>query len=504
MSTAQAIAEEPYPQRWLALAVLLSAGFMNLVDISIVNVALPRMQVSMSATSTEIEWVVAAYVLAFALGLLPFGRLGDRIGRKRMFLLGVTGFTLCSLLCGLAPDMTSLIVARALQGLAGAMMMPQVLAIVQTMFPPYERAFAFSLFGTAAGLASVAGPLSGGLLIHAALFGLDWRPVFLVNLPIGLAAVLAAWWIVPPSRRNPEIRNDWGGMAIAAASILLTVFPLIEGHAYGWPRWAFLMIGAALIGFALFYLYERRQARHGKSQLLPVALLANGNFLLGSAMTVILFSGVSGFFLVLAVFLQSGFGFSPLQSGVTTVPFPLGVLIASFVSGRFGLAYARPRIAAGALCLVAGMASLFVIVARLGDGLSHWQLAAPLMLCGFGLGCAISPMFQTVLASVPHRDAGSGSGALQSFQQIGSALGIAIMGQIFFSSLATLGAAGIAPHPGLCRQPRPRPDLRGVGIPDRRHPGAVPQGAAGRGAWRPWRPCGAGRKAAEAPVAAEI
>lgn len=436
-----------YPRRWAALTILLLAAFMNLIDLSIVNVALPSMQRNMGATSAQIEWVAAIYVLAFALGLLPFGRLGDRIGRKKMFLLGVSCFTFFSLLCGLAPTMSTLIVARLLQGIGGAMMIPQVLALAQVMFPPHERAVAFSLFGLSAGLASVAGPLTGGLLINADLFGLDWRPIFLVNLPIGLFAIVAASLVVPATEANPDLRNDWGGMLIAGLSVFLLVFPLIEGHAYGWPIWAFTMIALAIVGFVGFLLYERGRARSGSSELLPVALLANKNFLIGSTMTVVFFSGVAGFFMVLAIFLQSGFGFTPLQSGLTTTPFPVGVLLASVVSGRLGLRWSRQRIALGALCLVTGMLILRVIISRTADAVDHWDLVLPLVICGFGLGVGISPMFQTVLSGVPPRDAGSGAGALQSFQQIGSAIGIAVMGQIFFSTLATRLASGVNQHP---------------------------------------------------------
>ena len=241
-------AADAYPRRWPALATLLLAGFMNLIDITIVNVALPRLQVSLGATSTEIEWVVAAYVLAFALGLLPFGRLGDVIGRKRMFLIGIGLFTLFSAFCGLAPSMDMLIAARVLQGLAGAMMMPQVLAITQVMFPPRERGFAFSLFGLSAGLASVAGPLAGGLLIGADLFGLDWRPIFLVNIPVGMLAVIAGRALIPALPPHPNLTVDFGGVVIAGLSTLLLVFPLIEGHSFGWPAWTFVMIAAALVG----------------------------------------------------------------------------------------------------------------------------------------------------------------------------------------------------------------------------------------------------------------
>ncbi|MDP3897959.1 MAG: MFS transporter [Mesorhizobium sp.] len=440
---------EFHPERWIALAALLFAGFMNLIDVTIVNVALPSLQANLGATSTQIEWVVAAYILAFALGLLPFGRLGDRVGRKRIFLLGVAGFTLFSALCGLAPTIGTLIVARVLQGLAGAMMMPQVLAIVQVAFPPNERGLAFSLFGLTAGLASVTGPLAGGLLIEADLGGLDWRPIFLVNIPIGIAVILGGRRYVPALAGNPALRNDWGGMLIAAVSIFLLVFPLIEGRTYGWPLWAFASIAASAAGFAAFYVYEASRARRGLSEILPVALLRNGNFVVGVLLTTIFFSGVAGFFMVLAVFLQSGFGFTPLESGLTTVPFPLGVLIASVLSGRANGRWPKQRLVLGSLVLVAGMLALQVVVSGVHDEVDHWLFVAPLLACGFGMGVGISSLFQTVLAGVPARDAGSGSGALQSFQQIGAGVGVALCGQIFFSTVATELAGGAAQHPSF-------------------------------------------------------
>lgn len=432
-----------YPRRWLAMFVLLLAAFMNLIDVTIVNVALPRLQESLGATSTEIEWVVAAYVLAFALGLLPFGRLGDTIGRKRMFQTGVVLFTLFSAVCGLAPTMQTLIAARVFQGLAGAMMMPQVLAIAQVMFPPQERGAAFSLFGLTAGLASVAGPLTGGLLIGADIYGLDWRPIFLVNIPLGVVTVVATGMLVPQTPANPALRHDVGGILLAALTVFLLVFPLIEGHSLGWPLWTFVMLGLAVVSAAAFQRYEAGRARANLSQLLPVTLLHNRSFLLGMTMVTVFFSGVAGFFIVLAVFLQTGFGLSPLQSGLTTVPFPIGVLLASIVSGRFAGRWPRARIAGGAAALILGMVVLSFVVAGVGEAVDHWQFVLPLLISGFGMGTAISSLFQTVLANVAPQDAGSGSGATQSFQQIGAALGIAVTGQIFFSSLGAGFAAGM-------------------------------------------------------------
>jgi predicted MFS family arabinose efflux permease len=252
--------------------------------------------------------------------------------------------------------------------------------------------------------------------------------------------------VLPP---HPGLTIDFGGAAIAGLSILLLVFPLIEGHSYGWPAWTFVMIAAALVGSVVFYFYEKRRDAAGKSELLPVSLMTNGNFVLGTAIATTYFSGVAGFFLVLAVFLQTGFSLSPLQSGLTTVPFPLGVLIASLVSGRLGSRWPRERIAGGAVLLIVGMAMLRFVVGSVGEAVDHWRFVLPLFLSGLGMGAAVAPLFQTVLWTVPPRDTGSGSGALQSFQQIGSALGIAVTGQIFFSSLEGKLSSGMPAHPAF-------------------------------------------------------
>jgi EmrB/QacA subfamily drug resistance transporter len=435
---------EADPRRWVALAILLVAAFMNLMDVTIVNVALPSLQQTLGASAAEIEWVVAAYVLAFALGLLPFGRLGDIVGRTRMFLVGVAAFSLASALCGLAPNIEWLIAARALQGLAGAMMAPQVLAITQVTFPPEERGQAFALFGTASGLAAVSGPLLGGLLIGADIFGLDWRPIFLVNVPIGLAAVIAGALLIPRTPGHPDLRNDFVGIGLFGVSAVALIFPLIEGRAFGWPLWAFLLMGLAGIGAALFVLWERRMARADRPQLLNYSLVSNSNFLLGVLITTIFASGIPGFFLVISLLLQSGFGFTPLQSGLTNTPFSVGVLLISFVAGRLGSRFLRGRLVVGALMIVFGMIWLRFVLAGVTETIDQWQLVVPLFIAGMGLGLGFSGLFQSVLAGVPPRDAGAGSGALQAFQQVGAALGVALIGQIFFSSLEAGLASGLA------------------------------------------------------------
>jgi EmrB/QacA subfamily drug resistance transporter len=433
------------PRRWVALFVLLLASFMNLLDVTIVNVALPSLQTDLGADATHIEWVVAAYVLAFALGLLPFGRLGDIVGRTHMFLIGVGLFTLASAACGLAPSIEWLIAARVLQGLAGAIMTPQVLAIAQVTFPPEEKGQAFSLFGLSSGLAAVAGPILGGLLIGANFAGLDWRPIFLVNIPVGIVALVAGWYLIPRTPGHPDLKNDFIGILLFVLASVSLVFPLIEGRAYGWPAWVWGLMVASLIFTAIFVLWQRRRAAEGQPQLLNFSLISNGNYLLGLLITTIFASGIPPMFMVLSLLLQSGYGFTPLESGLVNTPFSIGVLAVSLFIGRLGQRYLRTRLAVGAIILVVGIGWLDLILRNLGDTISNWDLLVPLTMSGVGLGLGFSGLFQSVLAGVPPRDAGAGSGALQAFQQIGGAIGVALVGQIFFSGLAAEFAAGATP-----------------------------------------------------------
>ena len=442
---------EADPRRWVALVVLLAASFMNLIDVTIVNVALPTLQRTLGADASHIEWVIAAYVLAFALGLLPFGRLGDIVGRTHMFLIGVGAFTVASTLCGLAPNIETLIIARILQGLGGAIMTPQVLAIVQVTFPPEEKGQTFSLFGLSASLAAVTGPLVGGVLIGANIGGLDWRPIFLVNIPIGLVAIGAGWFLIPRTPGHPELKNDFIGITLFALAAVLMVFPLIEGRAYGWPAWSFGLMAGSVLVTAAFVLWERRMAATGRPQLLNYGLITNPNYLLGLLITTIFASGIPAMFLVISLTVQSGFGFTPLQSGMVNTPFSLGVMLVSFFIGRLGQRFLRGRLALGALIIAGGIAWLELSLRGVTDTLTHLMVVPPLFFAGLGLGLAFSGLFQSVLASVPPRDAGAGAGALQAFQQIGGALGVAIVGQIFFTLLTADLEAGVAPHPAYVR-----------------------------------------------------
>lgn len=439
------------PRRHLAMWVLLAASVMNLLDITIVNVALPRMEVDLGATSNQLEWVSATYILAFAAGLLPFGRYGDIVGRKRIFLWGVAGFTAASVMCGVSPGIGTLIAARTLQGLAAAAMIPQTLAIIQVLFSDAERPKAFARFAAVTSVAAVGGPIIGGALISLDIGGLDWRPIFLVNLPFGLLVVfLGVRWITPIAP-DPDVRADPVGVILFGMVSLLVVFPLVEGRAFGWPWWCFAMIVAGCLAAVAFVRWEGSRAANGRSELLPASLLRNPKYMAG-ILTVLMFSSVPpGFFMMLALFFQSGFDLTPLQSGLTTVTFPLGIMTTSVLSSRFNGRFPEGRLVLGALLLLVGMTWIRTTVLGVGETLVATRFLAPLAVCGLGMGFVIVTLFQLVLAHVPRRDAGAGSGALQAFQQVGGALGIAVTGQIFFSTLGQGGGIGGAGPEGWIR-----------------------------------------------------
>lgn len=434
-------------KRWLALAVLLLAAFMNLIDVTIVNVALPTIQQGLGASYAQAQWVVAGYILTFALGLITGGRIGDIYGHKCMFLLGTAGFTLASVACGIAPNSEMLIGARIFQGLMGAVMVPQVLSIIQVTFPPKEWGTALGMFGAAAGLATVIGPLAGGLLIGADLFGLDWRPIFLVNLPIGLLALIGAVGVVQESRASEGARLDWVGVVIVTGGLLLLVYPLVQGQDLGWPSWSFASLAATVPTLALFGVWERHKAQRDGFPLVTPGLFGQRAFVVGLIITLIFFSGIAGFFMVFAIYLQTGLGFTALQTGLTVAPFSVGVFIASTASAHFAPRFGRRVLSVGALLLAAGMGGMIVIIQQRGPVIGSWELLPALLACGVGMGLVVAPLFDFILAGVHHRDAGAASGVLNTVQQVGNAVGVALIGIMFFGLLTRqTGLVAITPE----------------------------------------------------------
>jgi EmrB/QacA subfamily drug resistance transporter len=452
--------EEPDPRRWIALAVVLTAAFMQLVDISIVNVAIPSIQRDLDASYAQIQWVLAGYQLAFAVTLITGGRLGDIFGRKRLFVLGMTGFTLASALCGLAQNPAMLIGSRVFQGLMGAIMFPQTLSVIQVTFLPRERATAFGTFGATIGLATITGPLVGGLLINGDLLGLDWRPIFLVNVPIGIVALAGALRLLRESRAPQALRTDLLGVGIVSAGLLLLVYPLVEGRDLGWPAWTFVSMAAAVPVLALFALWERRKRAADGSPLVELDLFRHRAFVAGLLVAGFFFMGIPAFFLIFTLWLQVGLGFTALHAGLTGIPFAVGSALASAASVRLAPRLGRRILSLGALLITAGMAGLIATIDRYGGGTHSWQLIPALAVCGLGLGCVVAPLVNIVLAGIRRQDAGAASGVLTTVQQLGGAVGVAVIGVIFFGLLGShAGAVTDQLTPGL------RADLQAAGVP---------------------------------------
>lgn len=424
----------PDRRRWLALAVVMTASLMDLVDVTIVNIAMPSIQQDLGASYSTLQWITAGYALAFAVGLITGGRLGDIYGRKRLFLIGITGFTLASALCGLADSPDLLVGARVLQGATASLMVPQVLSIIHVTFPAHERGKVFGMFGAMVGLGAVLGPLLGALLTEWDLFGLGWRPIFLVNLPIGVAGLLLGARYVSESRAPQALRLDLVGMLLAGAGLLMLLYPLTQGRESGWPVWGFVSMGLSVPVLLLFVAYEKAKTRRDGSPLVELALFRVKSFAAGIGVQ-LSFGIASGiFFMVWTLYMQLGLGWSALRAGLTGVPFSIAVSVAAGLSvqvlvPRFG----RRVLQAGALVMAAGALLYLAEAARYGTGIETWQMALPLVVMGLGMGLIVAPLTDLVLSEVPREHSGSASGLINTTQQLGVALGLGLSSVAFFT-----------------------------------------------------------------------
>ena len=436
------------PGRW-ALWTMLSGTFLVVLDFFIVNVALPSMQRELHATAGTLQMVVAGYGLATAAGLITGGRLGDLFGRRRMFMLGLLLFTLASAACGLAPNAELLVAARVLQGLAGALLQPQVLAMIGLAYAGENRVRAFAAYGLTLGLGATLGQLVGGLLIHADLGGLGWRSCFLINLPIGAAALVLAPRVIPPlanSGHSAGSRLDITGMLLAAAASVAVVLPLVEGREQGWPLWSWLCLAAAVPLMAIFARQQRRLAARGGAPLVAPALLANRRFVMGLLTTLAFYAGNASLYFVLALYLQQGLALDPLTSGLVFTALAAGFFATSMAGARLARRFGgKPPIALGALVLAAGHAlQLFNVLGWWGHQHVVAWMVPLLVVEGAGLGMVMAPLVSTVLAGLPPQHAGVASGVLAMVQQASNALGVALIGILFYGRLG--GAADAAGH----------------------------------------------------------
>ncbi|MHC2335147.1 MFS transporter [Bradyrhizobium sp. USDA 4454] len=422
------------PRRWLALPVLLTGAFLPILDFNVVNLALPAIRDNLGASPSEVQFVISAYAATYAVFLITGGRLGDLLGRRRMFLTGVAGFTIASLLCGVAWSPTVLVAGRILQGLAATVMAPQVLASIRVLFPTAEQDRALGFYGATFGLANICGQVLGGVLVSAHPFGLAWQAIFLINLPIGLAAFIGGLLLLTDSRAEHAQRLDIGGVILLSLTLGLLVYPLIEGRESSWPIWIVAMLLASPLMLTAFVRFEARLEARGGDPLVALQLLRNGDFVIGLVMA-LAFYMLSSFYLTFAVYLQSGLHFSPLAAGLATLPFATGFFVSSLLSSLVMQWLGARTLALGFALQVVGFG---VVMLSVGGALPQ-SLEFGLICGGLGFGTVMPSVIKAVIGSIDPRHAGLASGMMISTFQIGAALGVAIIGGVFYSLLG--------PHP---------------------------------------------------------
>ncbi|HXD68184.1 MAG TPA: MFS transporter [Solirubrobacteraceae bacterium] len=429
-----------HPRRWLILGLVLAAECMDLLDGTIVNVAAPTIREDLHTSASALQWVIGGYALAFAVGLITGGRLGDIYGRRRLFVIGALGFVAASVACAFSVSSEMLIGCRMAQGFAAAMLIPQGLGIVRDVFAPGEQASAFAVFGPVIGLSAVLGPIVGGALIAANALGSGWRLIFFVNLPLGVIAAVGAARVMPESRAPRPPRLDVVGTVLCGLGMGLLVYPLIQGRAAGWPLWAYLMIAGSGIAFGALVLWSRRLRRAGGDPLVEASIFSHRAYTAGLAAIVVFFAGMIGMLLVLTLFLQFGEHFSAIHAGVTLAPFALGTaagatLAATVLAPRLG----RTVLQLGAVLMAGGYWWVHQVIAAHGLHTESLMLIAPQLLVGIGIGMLISPLFDFILASVTDHEVGSASGVLTALQQLAGAVGVAAIGTMFFTTLSRHG-----------------------------------------------------------------
>ncbi|MCW2914037.1 MAG: putative transporter [Actinomycetia bacterium] len=418
----------------VALLVVLFASFMDLLDATIVTVAAPAIAAELHASPAQLQWMLAGYVLALGSGLITGGRIGDDYGRRRVFLASLAAFAVASAACALATVPTMLIATRVLQGLAGGLMVPQVFGIIRSSFDPAGMAKAFGAFGAVQGLAAVAGPLLGGFLVDADLFGLGWRTIFWVNVPIAAVALVLGSRVLPESTSRHRAAWDIVGAVMSTLAVFMVLLPLVQGRDWGWPWWGFVLMAAGVLLLAGFLFYERSVVRRGGQPVLDPMLLRRRSFSAGLLASVFFFGAIAALFLTLSIYLQAGTGRTAWQTGLVIVPYAIGSIITSGVGVALAAKAGRALLISGSLTMAASQALLWFLV-RDGQNPGYWMLALALFVGGLGLGLAAPILVNVVLAGVPGQDAGAAGGVLSTVNQIGGAAGIAALGSIFFAAV---------------------------------------------------------------------
>jgi MFS family permease len=435
-----------YDLRQRMLVVTLVATFMAQFDLYVVNVALPVLQQSLDAGQAQLQLIVGGYAFTYAAGLLAGGRLGDHVGHRRMFCIGMAGFGLTSLLCSLAPGGSVLVACRMAQGLSSAAMVPQVLALITASFPPAQRAYAIARYGAVIGVGSVVGQVIGGVLLQWSIPGVGWRIIFLVNVPIALVTVVLATRYLPAATRRTGARIDVAGLVAIVAALGLVLFPLIVGRTSGWPLWSWLLLAAAVPMGLSVVVIERRVTAGGGDPTVPLALFREPAFDLGLLLAVLQFSAFFSWAFCMTLLTQDGLGVHPLTAGLVFAPAGVGFATSSIGGKRIVATYgARAIVAASGLV---GLATLgFALMLHvLGTSVNAWEVAMPGLLIGLGNGIGIPAVLGQVLGRIPPAVAGAASGVLTTTQQFAAALGIAAIGGVFFHALDNRSGVGAYSH----------------------------------------------------------
>jgi EmrB/QacA subfamily drug resistance transporter len=411
---------------------MLVGPLLGVIDFFIANIGINSIRTSLHANFGEIELVVAGYGLTYAVCLITGGRLGDIYGRKRIFIVGLIGFTATSALCGLAPNAAMLVIWRLLQGCTAAVMFPQALSFIHVNFSGSSKRLAFSIYGAAIGFGSILGQILGGFLIQANIFDLGWRPIFLINVPLGLATVVAAWCVLKESQSERPPRLDPIGTVILSFALFLFSLPFMEGNDAGWPAWAWIALAASVPLFLVFLRWENHLAATGATALVEPRLLRDRGFLVGIGVTCIYFAGHSSMLLVLCLFLQLSLNLNPFQAGLSLAPFSFGFLIGSTFSGKLNGYLGRKSLHVGTAVLAVSLAALGLEASSI-HGQQSFLFIFTCFVYGVGRGLVTTPLFNTVLSGVPAQDAGAAAGIVSTAQQVANSVGIAVLGAVAFS-----------------------------------------------------------------------
>lgn len=444
----QSTTRAPSRHAWLALAVLILGVAMGMLDTTIVNVALPTIRTSIDASESTLSWIISGYALAYGLVLIPAGRIGDRIGHKWVFVVGLTGFTLASLACGISQDGIALVVARVAQGLFGGIFFPAVTALIQLMFTGRDRGKAFAIMGASIGVSTALGPIVGGLLIQWLGDADGWRSVFFVNLPLGVIAVVAALLVLPAGAAGRTGGGvDGIGFVLLAGALVAILVPLIGGQDLDWPLWTWLCLALGALLVLAFALWEVGVARRGQiDPLVPPHLFSHPAFTGGVVLALVYFAAFTSIFFTISILWQTGLGHTALESGLVAVPFALGSIVGASQSDRLAERLGRTVLVIGTAMVAVGLSAVwFVLHTVAAADLTHWQLVAPLAIAGIGSGLSIAPNAQFIVATVDRAEAGAASGVIGTMQRVGSAIGIAVIGSVLFGTLDIAGPDDVAP-----------------------------------------------------------